>query len=170
MPRAKVVYVDVPGVPKGSWRLTGWIVLESRRGREIPNAQQYVASPFEKNTWAALKAQYSPPGFQCRTELNPVYNCHGLTFASRRTWIDDSSMIRNIIEDDCYELIKENDALPGDVVIYVADDGDVEHSGVVVRAKHALELPLVCSKWGKGGEVVHPVHKSPTPRRMSTTG
>jgi hypothetical protein len=153
--------VNIAGVPRGSWRLTGFIVLETRVGRDVPNAQQYVVSTFETNTWAGLKNQYHGPEFRYRTDVNPIYNCHGLTFASRRTWIADAAMVRTIVGDDCYVAVGENDAMPGDIVVYVAEDGDVEHSGVVVREKIGLELPLICSKWGKGGEVIHPVHKTP---------
>lgn len=148
-------------MPKGCWRLSHEIVLESRRGREIPNAQQYELSAYEKNSLPLYEKLYPAPEFTHRSKLNPVYNCHGMTFASRRTWVHDTATIRQILEDDCYSRVDEADALPGDVVLYVAEDGDVEHSGIVVREKKDLDFPLICSKWGKWGEVIHPVHRSP---------
>jgi hypothetical protein len=85
------------------------------------------------------------------------YNCHGLTFASRRTWICKSSEIGKILRDDEYEQVELKDVLPGDVVIYV-QNGDVEHSGVVIASGF---VPVVLSKWGPAHEVIHRVNDCP---------
>src|SRR5262245_35364311 len=39
-----------------------------------------------------------------RHEIGPcrTFNCHGLTFASRRTWIDKSGEVQKILDDDGY--------------------------------------------------------------------
>jgi len=87
------------------------------------------------------------------------YNCHGLTFASRRTWIWQSSEIAKIIRDDDYEVVDLKDVCPGDVAVYYKD-GDAEHSGIVVQ-KGDLGVPLVLSKWGPCHEVVHLVWQCP---------
>ena len=79
------------------------------------------------------------------------FNCHGLTFASRRTWIDRPEEIRKILEDDDYEQVDE--VMPGDIAVYYKD-GDVEHSGVVLRISE-MNVPMILSKWGACHEVVH---------------
>jgi len=86
------------------------------------------------------------------------YNCHGLTFASRRTWISDAAEIKMILEDDSYEEV-DGRVLPGDVAVYYKD-GDTEHSGIVVRVDE-LNVPHILSKWGPCHEVVHHVAESP---------
>lgn len=79
-----------------------------------------------------------------------------MTFAARRTWIHDSYAISKIISDDKYEKIPHDKVLPGDVIIYYGDDGDIEHSGIVIKEPdHSLRIPLILSKWGLSGEVVH---------------
>jgi hypothetical protein len=137
------------------------IVVETRTARRIPNGQEFDVAPHERNMATDLPRQFP---FPCvyRTAINPIYNCHGLTFASRRTWIYDADSIRNILQDDCYDRIaKEADVLPGDIVLYVTADGDIEHSGIVVSRASQFAPPTVCSKWGKAAEVVHLASTSP---------
>jgi hypothetical protein len=86
------------------------------------------------------------------------YNCHGLTFASRRTWICKPSEISKILHDDSYEQIQRpEDVLPGDVVVYTRE-GDPEHSGIVVSISPEI---WVLSKWGALHEVIHRVTECP---------
>lgn len=85
------------------------------------------------------------------------YNCHGLTFAARRTVIWKASEVAKVINDDEYVRIELKDVLPGDVALYYSG-GDVEHSGIVVAN---VPVPLILSKWGKCHEVVHKVHECP---------
>ena len=39
------------------------------------------------------------------------------------------------------------------------NDGDIEHSGIVLEVRQSvgfdIPVPIVCSKWGGGAEVVH---------------
>ncbi len=155
-----VLMPDV-SLPQGSWRITHEIVTETRRGNSISNEQQFLFAPQEQNAARDLRAKFPAPTFVHRTSPNPIYNCHGMTFAARRTAIFESETVRQIIADDCYESVAALDVLPGDVVLYVSDDSDVEHSGIVIRSPRGLEPPLICSKWGKAGEIIHPVNRSP---------
>jgi len=96
-------------------------------------------------------------------EATPRFNCHGMTFASRRTCIFESSELMKILKEDGYELIQAAEVSPGDVIVYVSDDGDFEHSGIVVEVPKALTLNIasVRSKWGKFKEVIHPANRCP---------
>jgi len=85
------------------------------------------------------------------------YNCHGLTFACRRTWIWKSSEVAKILTDDEYQPIELRDVLPGDIVLYT-QNGDVEHSGIVIKSGY---VPIILSKWGPAHEVVHRVNDCP---------
>jgi hypothetical protein len=86
------------------------------------------------------------------------YNCHGLTFASRRTWVEKPQEIAKILKDDDYVPIDAKDVLPGDVAIY-RTAGVIEHSGVVMGIKEGV--PQILSKWAALHEAVHPVRECP---------
>jgi len=94
-------------------------------------------------------------------EASQAYNCHGLTFASRRTAITNTLHLDHILLDDDYQEVPLAAVLPGDVVIYRTplQDGGVEHSGVVVQKPAGqgglIGVPLVLSKWGKAHEAIH---------------
>jgi hypothetical protein len=100
------------------------------------------------------------------SEACPVYNCHGLTFGSRRTQV--GSAVIPILEDDGFNQIPEKDARAGDIVLYVNVLGEIVHSGFVIRRQQVeiIEgsqtiIPIIWSKWGKGYEMVHPVGECP---------
>ncbi len=91
------------------------------------------------------------------TAVSYTYNCHGLTFGSRRTQIVDPAEIRKILTQDSYKKIDRSEILPGDIVVYVGPDGDIEHSGIVMDVDKSMLFPIpkVLSKWGVAHEVVH---------------
>jgi hypothetical protein len=97
-----------------------------------------------------------------------TYNCHGLTFASRRTAITTAIAVRAILAEDGYATVSRNDVLPGDIVVYYSTGelpGDVEHSGIVVERVSQQGLIgvriKVLSKWGYCDEVVHFAEECP---------
>jgi hypothetical protein len=98
------------------------------------------------------------PGARHRpTSATRQYNCHGLTFGCRRTWIWKPSEIAKILNDDDYHPVESKDVLPGDIVVYT-QNGDAEHSGIVISAGL---VPWVLSKWGPAHEVLHRVNECP---------
>lgn len=136
------------------------IRLDTTLGNPIENSQILEISAFEKNQFSAL-TKWNQSG-TLRTHPTPRYNCHGLTFASRRTGIFDSEVINKILDEDGYEEVLAKQALPGDVIIYFAADGDTEHSGIVVSAPaNEFGVPKVISKWGKYAEFIHWANNCP---------
>ncbi|MGA7080952.1 MAG: hypothetical protein WBQ43_12400 [Terriglobales bacterium] len=138
------------------------IVLQTRLGNNVDNIQPWHYSHFE---WAQLDAEpkkWEPFGAVRVNNICPVYNCHGLTFASRRTEVaSEQAIIKMILDDDGFEEVKdERDAKIGNVIVYWGSSGIPEHSGIVVgdREGAALKTLMIWSKWGKGYEVVHPIH------------
>lgn len=129
------------------------ILLDTALGNPVPNVQDTqigmpMAGPYFDSIIHHLSVKRTPP--------DPRYNCHGLTFASRRTKIIDDAQIRQILVDDRYVAVERALVLPGDVAVYFADDGSIEHSAIVVSTPSPpLHIPRVCSKWGFLGEVVH---------------
>jgi hypothetical protein len=92
-----------------------------------------------------------------RASSHPRYNCHGLTFASRRTAILPDAEVSKILKEDGYQRIDVRDVLPGDVAVYHDAQGGIDHSGIVfTRPSDSLGIPMIVSKWGViGPEVYH---------------
>ena len=132
------------------------IALQTRKRWNIPNGQVTEISILELNNAKLLLRRYSTSILDYRTDPTPIYNCHGLTFASRRTGIYEVSAIHKILDDDEYKRVEIEAVLPGDAILYFDEDGDIEHSGIVVsRPQATLKVPQVVSKWGKFQEVIH---------------
>ncbi len=131
------------------------IALQTRKGNDIQNYQSFKLSPWENKQIKVVLRNY--PEAKVRNDPTPIYNCHGLTFASRRTAIIDAQEIWNIIKDDNYNQITTDEVLPGDIILYFSDDGDIEHSGVVIIEpnKSDFKIPIIISKWGCGHEFIH---------------
>ncbi len=145
----------IPGKPEESS-----IIVQTRLGRDIDNNQLNELSHFELATSNNFEKKY--PNAITRTALNTIYNCHGMTFASRRTSIFDSTLINAILEDDGYVEVQINEVLPGDVIIYRSASGDVEHSGVVISIpRDSINNPQIVSKWGKFSEKIHWMNDCP---------
>jgi len=84
-----------------------------------------------------------------------------MTFAARRTQIVSPVEIQKILADDSYREVKQRDARPGDIVLYCHENGDANHSGLVVRNDAEDVMPTICSKWGKSGEFIHGLYDVP---------
>src|SRR2546430_14604689 len=100
------------------------------------------------NAVPLLQASVRPPS-KLRTDPNPRYNCHGLTFASRRTCVLDENEISRILQEDGYEPVGREAVLPGDIAVYYSNNGSsIDHSGIVVSAPEGPGgVPMICSKW-----------------------
>ena len=144
------------------------ILLQTSKGTSIPNYQGTEISQVHRNWNDELPRKHPRAIF--RTLPSPVYNCHGLVFAARRTRIEEPEGISTILREDAYvEVASVRDVKPGDVVVYYSDDNDPNHSGIVVANDEPHINPLICSKWGTAGEVIHyvgevPDHYGPTKR------
>ena len=126
--------------------------IQNQYDRSAPSAGEHLHS-------ANLKSKY--PGATHRpTGPSSIYNCHGLTFAARRTGITQPAEVQKILTEDEYEEVQQAAARPGDIVLYYnRTNGDIEHSGIVVE-KPQLGL-RVLSKWGGAHEVIHQLLECP---------
>ncbi|MGH7021680.1 MAG: hypothetical protein ACREEY_17505 [Brevundimonas sp.] len=140
------------------------VATETRKKASIENYHDTAPSSVGDQMQAnALKQKYAA-ALHRPTAVGSTYNCHGLTFASRRTQIWKTSEIRKILADDGYVRIpSQEDVLPGDTVLYVDESGDIEHSGIVLQKENTGLLPIVrvLSKWGSAHEVVHALMDCP---------
>lgn len=90
------------------------------------------------------------------------YNCHGLTFAARRTQVFNPIDVQHILREDGYVSVAIAQTLPGDIVIYRSlETRELEHSGIVVERKTGLIGPTVVSKWGASQEFIHSYNSCP---------
>jgi hypothetical protein len=149
-----MVDIIVPGAPARRS-----IRVDTRRGTAVDNAQSFEVTHQDQQENAWHQGRFPRAIF--RTGVSPVYNCHGLTFASRRTRIAEAQSIRTILTEDDYEEVPRANIQVGDVIVYLSadDDGDIEHSGIVVEVLRPegfnVPAPRVWSKWGGAAEVVH---------------
>jgi hypothetical protein len=136
---------------------------ETRLRNPIDNFHVLPMTEFEIDKQRNLLVSVWPelfPKIQERKRPTSSYNCHGLTFLSRRGHIDADDEIDKILADDDYEEVTDREnVLPGDVILYGLRAGDYQHSGIVVGVpeKNTKEVwsPFVLSKWGRFGEYIH---------------
>lgn len=144
------------------------IVTQTANRWEIPNNQHAGVAGNEAALEIEISRRY--PTVRIRSHASARYNCHGLTFAARRTCIDEATSIARILNDDGYSEVPLAHVLPGDVVLYFSDNfpSTVEHSGIVVAlGVPPLNYPMVISKWGLiGPEVVHWAHECAYPLNL----
>lgn len=139
------------------------IELQAYDGTPIPNLIGLDPSEWLLTQQRAFLQGVNMLGFrEVRRAPTGRYNCHGLTFASRRTRVDNSDLpvdIGSLLLKDRYR--QTPDPAPGDVVVYRSptDDGSIEHSGVVLRIE--LGAVFVLSKWGDLEEYEHLVTACP---------
>jgi hypothetical protein len=151
-----VMVIHVPGKPDYKS-----IKIQTRCSNDIENRQVYDFSPNELSSIPDYRRDYS--GAKFRNKPNPIYNCFGMTFACARTTVGPES-VQMILDNDGYtEIQNAVDVLPGDVIIYYNDNGEIEHSGIVVSKPQdeRTNIPWVVSKWGKYSEVCHQAYDVP---------
>jgi len=127
--------------------------LATKRGTPIPNLQKPEHSPEKARTLI----DFHDRNFQHlqRRSISATYNCIGMVFASRRTFVD-TKHVKVLLAEDGYRKIAEFEARRGDVIVYRNTvNNEVVHVGVLIT-----EIPdeaewLILSKWGPGGEYFH---------------
>ena len=145
---------------QGNFLLGGDIALATRKNTSIPNTRRKPQAPVSMQAAQAMVLGEHPSA-KVRS-LSSVYNCMGMVFASRRTWVEPD-YLQMILEDDEYRPIDRNELHRGDVVVYRNNHDEISHVGIVyeVRLKvdeATLEVVaevVVASQWGHDGEYFH---------------
>src|SRR5436309_365990 len=111
----------------------GWktIALQTRAGNDIENRQYPEYTSHER--WqqeGLLKTGHmlAVSAASLRCGASNIYNCHGMTFACRRTGIHEQKVVELILRDDGFKAKPAKEARPGDVVLYFEGD-TLAHSG-----------------------------------------
>ena len=134
----------------------GDIGLSTRKNTHIPNAPRMPKIPAIMQAAQAMVLG-SHSSAKSRS-LSSVYNCMGMIFAARRTWIE-TDHLRAILEDDEYRPIDRYELQQGDIVVYKNNHNEDSHVAIVFEVKlklvdATLEV-VVLSQWGQDGEYLH---------------
>lgn len=141
------------------------IALASRTGKGIPNTQSFVMGNVGAASQKIIEEYAARTGAIERTKTSSlIFNCHGLTFASRRTSIHDEEDVRRLLDnEDDYTEIDIRSVLPGDIAVYYGANYTIPHTGIVISMPRQddLHIPWVVSKWGHFREYMHRANKLP---------
>ena len=120
----------------GSVRDRNAIDLATSRGTRIPNARrrERAAEALDAGRQYVLQ-NHSTARLR---SLTATYNCIGMVFANRRTWVEPAH-VQMILNEDGYEEIDPKDVVPGDIVIYRDDAREISHVAVVVAHEADVE-------------------------------
>lgn len=135
------------------------ICMQTSRRTCIDNEKRSVISEQDIYIPRQLESLFNSQFLN--TAPTSAYNCHGLTLASKRTGIYDTSVIERILSDEYLE-VKSSDVIVGDIVIYYeSTSNDITHSAIVVEVPGILpKIPRVLSKIKYYKEIVHYVNNS----------
>jgi len=139
---------------------TSSIALETSKGKPVENVQHATILPQDRH-WDDVFAKKHLSA-KPRAQMTGRYNCHGLTFGSRRTRIYSHLEVIKIIHDDGYKMIDMQNVIEGDFILY-CEEGEYIHSGIVITRPSQEDMwnPLVLSKWGSGREYIHRANDCP---------
>ncbi len=133
------------------------IPLGTRKGTFIRNERRDELLP-EQLQVGVDNCEQTHPSARLRS-ITGKYNCVGMVFASRRTWIDTDD-VQQILEEDEYRLLPGlfEKADIGDVVVY-KESGKIEHVGIIIEKREnpakAMVSIKILSKWGPWAEYIH---------------
>jgi len=147
------------------------LALETRKKTAIDNLlSNEPVFPQMHAERAGYVNKYSPSCIFRGVGPSMTYNCHGMTFAARRTQIFEGSEVLKILQDDNYGPVNKENVLPGDIAVYFSTAssqtgiaGDPEHSATVIEASTlgGLRRIKVVSRWRYCDEVIHFVENAP---------
>jgi hypothetical protein len=146
-------------IGEGSLSDRASIALSTSKNRRIPNLRMPERSP--QSMYAAK--QLHAKGSRHLRSLRSTYNCVGMVFANRRTFIEPEQ-IPMILQDDEYIEVRPDALMPGDVVLYEdPKTQDIKHVGLVLAAEVMFEAKKirVLSQFGRDGEYIHDLDDVP---------
>jgi hypothetical protein len=137
------------------------IILQTRLGVQIENIQSWNLTALDWNPVSNDSIRKYVHARQL-SEACPVYNCHGLTFGSRRTAVTHE--VSPILAQDGYSEVPEAAAREGDIAAYI-EENEISHTGFVIGREALLigssTTLRIWSKWSRGPEMSHLVQDCP---------
>lgn len=133
------------------------VKLGTRESEHIPNTMRPEWAPEDlRRSVNDILREF--PDMEVRS-VTATYNCVGMVFATRRTWVDPEH-VAQLLYDDNYKQVKQiTNAKLGDVVVYKANNGEILHVGIIIEKAlnlitGTLEIKIL-SKWGPWAEFIH---------------
>ncbi len=141
--------------------------LDTRKGSPIRNEVALPPTDLTRRREQLLIRNFGT-NWEHRCRPCGVYNCAGLTWASRRTSIpEDAEWIKILGEDGYRKLSNAENPLVGDLAIYHSEGVGFLHVGQVVQIERGLTaqsppIHKILSKWdSSSGEYIHLPHEVP---------
>lgn len=156
-------------MPQQNTRLPNPLLISTKLGSLIPHFLPLRDWTNAQRRELIRRVSVSMPEAILRSGPTKMYNCHGLTFANRRAWVENVppldpttvQSIEGVLEEDGYRPVNLQEVEIGDVAAYREDpDGHIHHTGIVVQVDSAFgemtnQVLLIMSKWGQNGEFLH---------------
>lgn len=137
--------------------------LATKKRTPIKNTQRKERLPEQLEAARAF-AERLCPGIKVRS-LSATYNCVGLAFASRRTWVETDDIPMILLDDGYVQITERPELARGDVAIYRDKQGTISHIALVWSTTLCLrtgEITVEClSQWGADGEYFHSENNVP---------
>jgi hypothetical protein len=151
-----------PIVGRGSLSDPHHLPLSTSRGNPIRNERVLEYSPAKLKASVDMWSSFARERSIYLRSISGTYNCMGLAFANRRTWVLTEEL-EAILADDGYRKLKNVfEVKPGDLVIYRTPlpGQEFRHVGLVLGIERTVQVAKVnrlkvLSKWGSEGEYIH---------------
>jgi hypothetical protein len=131
------------------------LALETRRGRPIRNIVEREPGDRERRLYELIRKRFGAQWVNRKWACG-AYNCYGMVFASRRTTIEDDTQIPDVLGDDGYCKISEDEAVVGDLVFYRdRGRGTLLHVAVITRRAELKALHALSKWYSTSGEDEH---------------
>jgi hypothetical protein len=139
--------------------------LYTKKRNFIQNEQRKENPPTMR---AASREMIARQFAQARIRsVSATYNCIGMVFGARRTWIDPDQLPTIFRDDGYFVVARRCDVMPGDLVVYRHQpEGDIQHIAMVLRVHVSIEADgrreIECfSQWGADAECIHKEDRVP---------
>ena len=141
----------------GDYLIGPELALSTRKRHQVPNEQRSPRPPARMQAARSIVLS-AHPSARARS-LSSLYNCVGMVFASRRTWVEPEHLPMILADDEYRQVNNRGELQPGDVVVYRDDQDEISHVGIVAEVRPDLEeatwVVVVLSQWGADGEYFH---------------
>ena len=148
---------DIPIIGEGTTRDPNALALATKRKNDILHTTRKEQPKVQLQAGLDLVEKVHPN--LLRRSVTATYNCFGMVFGSRRTWILNGAEVEKILNDDGYVPVSRAEVVVGDIILYRdAGTNEINHVGIVVHRQLSESGEpdfRILSKWGAHPEYIH---------------